>query len=414
MRLRTLLLYLIGNRQAILDVAANPHAIWIGLLFVLSAGFAREYDQEDLLHEPWHLFVPLGASLLASFVLFLLLFALAKRRGARGLFLSSYRSFLGVFWMTAPLAWLYAIPFERFMTPLGATQANLLILGLVAVWRLVLMIRVVSVLTDSPMVEAIPLVLLFADGAVLAAMYALPFPIIEFMGGIQRPDHERLVRSVTLLVGFGAALLAPVLLLILAMLLPVPTGTVWKLPRLTCSPGTRVHWGAPLLATTSLLVWALVLPLTQSEQQLKYKVTRALRAGHISEGLAEMSAHRANDFPPLWDPPPAYDEKWSPPPLLEVLENIADDPPADWVQEIYLRKFAAFLEWQGLWQWRLTDQEFVRVVALLRRLPGGRVFAHEHRQVLDGLFNQRLGKDAEADKFIGQLRNSNGWSDQDR
>src|SRR5262245_52840095 len=105
MRVRTLFLYLIGNRQAILDIAADRRAIWIGALFVLSAAFAREYDGKDLMREPWHLLVPLGASLVASFALFLVAFAGLFEREQHPPFLPAYRSFLALFWMTAPLAW---------------------------------------------------------------------------------------------------------------------------------------------------------------------------------------------------------------------------------------------------------------------------------------------------------------------
>lgn len=66
MTIRTLFLYLIGNRQAILAIAANRSALLIGFLFVLSAGLAREYDNHDLVHEPWHVLLPLVASAPAS------------------------------------------------------------------------------------------------------------------------------------------------------------------------------------------------------------------------------------------------------------------------------------------------------------------------------------------------------------
>ena len=63
MTISTLIRYLVGHRRAILEVAESKSAVWLGLLFVISAGFAREYDGVDLLHEPWHLALPLGASL---------------------------------------------------------------------------------------------------------------------------------------------------------------------------------------------------------------------------------------------------------------------------------------------------------------------------------------------------------------
>ena len=43
------------------------------MLFVISAGFAREYDGEDLLHQPWHVLLPLVTSLITSLLLFVLL-----------------------------------------------------------------------------------------------------------------------------------------------------------------------------------------------------------------------------------------------------------------------------------------------------------------------------------------------------
>ena len=98
LRIRTLLLFLIGNRQAILDIAANRQALWIGALFVLSAAFARDYDGEDLLHEPWHLLIPFAASLVASFLLFMLIdFSVSAGDGKKSSSFSAYLSFLTLF-----------------------------------------------------------------------------------------------------------------------------------------------------------------------------------------------------------------------------------------------------------------------------------------------------------------------------
>lgn len=74
MGIGTLLRFLIGSRSAMGAIAAHPRAWLIGLMFVLSAGFAREYDNEDLLHDPWYLLVPLAASLGSSFLLFCVLY----------------------------------------------------------------------------------------------------------------------------------------------------------------------------------------------------------------------------------------------------------------------------------------------------------------------------------------------------
>ena len=103
--LGTLVSYLFGSREAIRTLATHRDTVGLGLIFVLSAAFSREYDGEDLLHEPWHLLLPLVASLGTSLVLFCLVDVVAWcRKSERARFLSRYRSFLGLYWMTAPLA----------------------------------------------------------------------------------------------------------------------------------------------------------------------------------------------------------------------------------------------------------------------------------------------------------------------
>lgn len=76
--LKILFAYLFGSRGAIEQIAASPEAVLVGLLFVLSAGLAREYDGEYLLAEPYHLLLPLVASLATSFVLYVMLSVTAR------------------------------------------------------------------------------------------------------------------------------------------------------------------------------------------------------------------------------------------------------------------------------------------------------------------------------------------------
>ena len=145
----TLFWCLIGQRRAILRVAETRYAVWVGLLLVISAGLARDYDREDLWHEPWNLLPPIGASLVSSFLLFSMLWrstVRAERLQEGSSFLRAYRVFLGLFWMTAPMAWLYALPVERFLSEVDATRVNLLLLGIVATWRVILMNRMASIL----------------------------------------------------------------------------------------------------------------------------------------------------------------------------------------------------------------------------------------------------------------------------
>ena len=125
MSITTLLGYFFGSRKAIQQIATTPGVLWLGLMFVVSAGFAREYDGVDLLAEPWYLLLPLAMSLALSLALYCLVMTMAgwKRTGP-GSFLSDYLVMLRLFWMTAPLAWLYALPVEGFLSAGDATRAT--------------------------------------------------------------------------------------------------------------------------------------------------------------------------------------------------------------------------------------------------------------------------------------------------
>ena len=128
--LKTLVQYLFGYRSAILDLATNRATVWLGLIFVITAGLAREYDRENLAQEPWHLLAPLVASLATSWILFVMVYSVAIYRGAEmeG-FWNCYRKFLGLYWMTAPLAWFYGIPVETFLPPRRSDQRQPLAAG---------------------------------------------------------------------------------------------------------------------------------------------------------------------------------------------------------------------------------------------------------------------------------------------
>jgi hypothetical protein len=336
MRIGTLFRYLIGNRQAILEIASDRRALGIGFLFVLSAGFAREYDGKDLLHEPWHLFIPLGASLLNSFLLFLIPYTLLARKSKECLpFKAAYRTFLGLFWMTAPLAWLYAIPFDRFLTPEDATQANLWALAIVSTWRVCLMIRVLCVLMNFHAAQAVFLVLVFGDVAALLASSLLPFPIIEIMGGVRLSERQEMIVGTARSVFWLGSCSLPIWL-VGVVIAAIASRPKWEAPDPnTNEPGAvggRVHY----LAWASLGVWVFLLPFTQPEQQLARRVERDLEGGRIAEGLQEMSAHSQEDFPPHWDPPPRMGYYGQKPPLVDIVSEMTHEVPAPWVRSIFL------------------------------------------------------------------------------
>jgi hypothetical protein len=108
MRVATIIAYLTGRRAAILEVASDRTALVAAALLVLSAGLARNYDQASLRDEPWRLLGPFIASLAINGPLFLTIYGIARWKGIHGPGIGrAYLSFLTLYWMTAPLAWLY-------------------------------------------------------------------------------------------------------------------------------------------------------------------------------------------------------------------------------------------------------------------------------------------------------------------
>jgi hypothetical protein len=367
MSIRTLVRYLfLFDRQAILEIASDRRALLIGFLFVLSAGFAREYDGEDLLHEPWHLLIPIAASLAASFVLFLLSFGIVKNKSnAAPAFAVAYRSFLGLFWMTAPLAWLYAIPYERFMGPAEAARVNLWTLAVVAAWRVALMARVISVLMNYTLTAALFLVLAFGDALLIVVLLVMPVPLLDFMAGARFTPQESLLYETgqsLLLLGICSSAVWTIFLLRVVIV----SEPFWELAQPRSLPASS---GLRRLAWLSLLIWVPVLPFTQREQILKRRVQGYLDAGMYAEAVAEMSKYSQASFPPHWEPLPRVDRAYSrgQDPLLDILEAVVDQPTAPWVREYYQQMLDEIIRRGGT---RHLDR--ARLAALLERFPDGK------------------------------------------
>lgn len=309
----TLAAYLFGYRDAIAAFAEHPMSLWIGLVFVVSAGLAREYDGEDLLREPWHLLLPLAASLVTSFLLFNLMNLIGWRRGAgfarmedeqKGTpagYWRRYRVFLSLYWMTAPLAWLYAIPVERFMTEGPAATANIWLLALVSLWRVLLITRVCSLLYGTSFASCFFPVMLFADTFALWVVSKIDLQIFVMMGGVKMTETQSALATAKAFVTFWGVLSWPVWAIgtIVVLWNQLPKWE-WKVPRPTATQGATLslRW----LAAISVAMWALILPWTQPEQQMRSSVVRLLNAGQYKEAVEFLSNHRPEDFPRYWNP----------------------------------------------------------------------------------------------------------------
>jgi hypothetical protein len=381
MTLPTLLLYLLGDASAIRAVAADPWSPWVGLLLVLSAGLARSYYSRDLIGQPWHLFVPLAASLPLSLGFVLFLHALAAyHSGPMPPLLASCRSFLGLFWLTAPLAWLYAIPFGAFLSPNAALRAKLTTLAVVALWRVVLMIRVVSLLLNGDVTTAACAVLLVADCAMLAGLSlnagsppAASTPtLFQVMGGISpheaeedRDNQDLLMRVGCLATAVGVLTLP---LWVLGSFSTPVSGHEWQMILLDAQPAETPSLGVWVLGAGVSLFFLALLPWTQPPHRRAAWVQRLLKMGKVADAVDYLSARSPHDFPVGCQPPPVSDFH-EPPRFLAVLRTVLDRPAAPWVRAAYLQRFGHYLI-NPLWYW-YYDDELEQVVAVLQQLPDG-------------------------------------------
>ncbi len=215
---------------------------------------------------------------------------------------------------------LYAIPVEHFLSAPQATAANLALLGIVSVWRVSLMTRVVSIYFGAGVWAALCLVMLFADTVALTILYFTPLPVFNIMGGIPLTQSEQMIQAAALWVGCLG--LPTWFIWFIGVCMVWSGGKNWQVPQAEIAACGRIEPSLWCLAGLMILAWGLVLPFTQPEQQLRHDVESELDRGKIAAALQTMSQHDRKDFPPNWDPPPHAAYQDPQPPLLDVVDVI--------------------------------------------------------------------------------------------
>ncbi len=205
--------YLAGSPRAAEALARWRFTPLLGLVLVATAGLARNWDNPDgLLAWDWFWGPLLASTFTASVVLgFSVGPALKYMRAFPGRPGSALLSFLGLVWMTAPCAWLYAIPVERWAaTPLAAAKINVALLCIVAVWRVWILSRACAAVARQPLLKSLLAVLCPAAFEFAAAAFLLGMArsVAMHMGGVRaEPPPESLFMAAVYRVSTGGGLL---------------------------------------------------------------------------------------------------------------------------------------------------------------------------------------------------------------
>jgi hypothetical protein len=382
---RILIKYLIGSEEAIRAVAAGGNWWPLGPLLVLLTAFPRNYDQTWIGEQPFlWIFGPLIFSTVSGVFLFATLHGLFLRwrrdpETPKQPFREQLTSFMGLFWLTAPIAWLYALPVERFLDPLSATWANLALLGVVALWRVLLMARVIQVVQGAKFLTSLVWVLVPASFEVLviAVLGALQH-IGSMMGGMRHsPEEELLVQTLNTL-STAAFWGFPAFCLIGASLAQRSNHSLRPFPQ--TSP-VRVPWAFLGLAAGFWL--AISIP-AQIQVRRNAIVEDLVTKITLRRALNYFAAHSPSDFAPSRPlPPKAFGQSvyLELPPLFGVLE--ADDPP--WVQAHLMKRFQEMLSHQPQPNLNDPDEEGWQLLLTgLGKIPEGRAWISDHQALLAG------------------------------
>ena len=360
--------FLFGARRAIEAVLSARAVFPLAVLLTISAGFAREYDGEYLVAEPWYVLVPLAVALAMGTVLFLVLLATSWRfhpPGASGG--RTYLQFLTCYLLTAPLAWLYAIPYERMFNELDATRCNLWTLSLVSAWRVLLITRIASIQFRRHFLAMLAPVMLFASTAAVIALGAR-IRLPEIMAGVRMSDMQQLIHQATDMWFMAALFTWPIWALLAVVAATARPGDSRPVSDETRRAKPNASW--ILAAVASVLVWALFLSGPQREQGLRYEVERLFARKEIANGLRLVTAHEQSEFPPHWQPPPVGYREFPDLSLTDVIEHFSANEPPDWVREPYFEKLTRVLSAHH-GAYLISETDWPRLVDALHRLPEG-------------------------------------------
>ena len=393
MNLRTIASFQLGKRHAIEAVAENRASFVTGLILALLTAIPRNYDQTYILESPFWLFGPLLFSFFSGSFLFWMLYSGFIRRHLEAPETVSraaqWRSFMSLFWMTAPVAWLYAIPVERFLNSYQAGAANLALLFVVSSWRILLMARIVSVLQQIRFVRAVGWVLIPACLEIVFIVVlggTLSSQIMAGMSGMLNSPEKALLVAAMGNVFTAALILLPIVLIML--LVWRFTGTARPFP--AASNDSLSAWQLALL----VLIWTAIAVPAQLEQRRFVTHARFVERGAYRESLDYLGRYARKDFPASRriEPDPYHYEAWER--LPNLMAALRSNNP-EWVRRVYLEHMEALFShrWLGC-----SPASLLQMFSALERVPEGKEWIEKNRNKLSKLrmaMDTRTSNDSE-------------------
>ncbi|MEZ5329780.1 MAG: hypothetical protein R3F19_32430 [Verrucomicrobiales bacterium] len=389
----TVLNFQFGNEEAIWKVARSRSAFWTGLVLVLITSIPRNYDQLAISeHTVRWIFGPLAFSLISGTWTYFVAYrsstaaGVLRSQSGRQPLRADWMSFMTLFWMTAPIAWLYAIPVERFLNVEAAARANVTLLAIVAGWRVILMSRVLSVVCNLDYICALAWVLVATSAEVFALGFfggALSNAIMAGMAGMRMSPAEDVINTALANATLGSV---PAFLLAITVVGGCQSrqGEVEPLPE---QQSSKMPW--TLLAVAAGL-WIAIAVWPQLQAGRSAKVDQLVAAGRYEEALAFLNSRSASDFAPGRElAPKAYElEIYEQLPAMIHCATSDGAKTAPWVWERLLQKLDIVLSHDD-WKGNGSSIRWSDLLKTLAKVPAGENWIQSNRDTIALVIHSR-------------------------
>ncbi|PHQ36447.1 hypothetical protein [Rhodopirellula bahusiensis] len=364
LRFRDPLLFLFGVESSIRRVLRCRWSILLGGALVATASMAREYDAVSWLDAPLDLLGPFAASLVISMVLFFVvqicLAMTGYKRDPRSNPLRDYRIFLIGYWMTAPLAWFYAVPIEVMADEVTSLRFNLTMLSIVSIWRVLLFSRVIAVQFGLRWWATLSWILVPCMVIAFFALLSAQLSMVSIMGGIRLTQTQQILSNYQSAVAGGCFYgIIPVFIAALGSI-AMSSSSGHRSDELGPRDVMieRVVWVWPLVPAVILLVAA---SFFQPKLRRSAKVDSMLRRGDINEAISIMQASGQDAFPIVWDPPPKYPDRGEVLPEISLIVDAIEAANADpWIMDRLMVQADEIALRQEGWYQGTADLEYVQ------------------------------------------------------